>query len=98
MCVQYDHATVDLILMAVNQKDIECWREPAVHISYGICNGCSMGMGNLPDMYAQGPQAQGLRVWPRYKYYVSLCSHSNNTSGFNPTIDTVVRKFISTNC
>ena len=24
------------------------------------CNGCNMGMGNLPDMYAQGPRVAGL--------------------------------------
>ena len=29
VCVQYSHATVDLILMAVDQKDIEHWKEPA---------------------------------------------------------------------
>ena len=23
--------------------------------------------------------------WPCYKYYVSICSHNNNTSSFNPT-------------
>ena len=35
-CVQYSHATVDLILMAVDQKDVEHWKEPAVHTSWGI--------------------------------------------------------------
>ena len=39
---------------------------------------------------AQGPQARGHtyqanQEWPCYKYYVSLCFHSNNTSGFNPS-------------
>ena len=44
---------------------------------------------------ARGPRAQGLRglghtyqanhEWPCYKYYVSLCSHSNNISNLNPT-------------
>ena len=34
--MQYSHATVDLILMAVNQKDIEHWKEPAVQMSWGI--------------------------------------------------------------
>ena len=29
--VEYIHATVDLILMAVDQKDIQHWKEPAVH-------------------------------------------------------------------
>ena len=33
ICVQYSHATVDLILMAVDQQDIEYWKEPAVQIS-----------------------------------------------------------------
>ena len=33
ICVQYSHATVDLLLMAVDQKDIEHWKEPAVQIS-----------------------------------------------------------------
>ena len=35
--MQYSHATVDsLILMAVDQKDIEHWKEPAVQVSWGI--------------------------------------------------------------
>ena len=37
-----------------------------------------MAMRDLLDMYARSPR-------PHCKYYVSLCSHSNNTSSFNPT-------------
>ena len=33
ICVQYSYITVDLILMAVDQKDIEHWKEPAVQVS-----------------------------------------------------------------
>ena len=35
-----------------------------------ICNSCNMAMGDLPDMYAQGPRAAGPRgegmhtMWP----------------------------------
>ena len=51
---------------------------------------CNMAMRDLPDMYARIPQArehtyQANHKWPCYNYYVSLCSHSNNTSGLNPT-------------
>ena len=28
---------------------------------------------------------QANHEWPCYNYYVSLCSHSNNTSSMNPT-------------
>ena len=31
ICVQYSYATVDLILMAVAQEDIEHWKETAPH-------------------------------------------------------------------
>ena len=34
--VQYSYATVDWILMAVNKKDIEHWKEPAVQMSSGV--------------------------------------------------------------
>ena len=33
VCVQNSHATVDLILITVDQKDIEHWKEPASHMS-----------------------------------------------------------------
>ena len=37
ICVQYSYAIiVDLILMAMDQEDIEHWKEPAVQISLGI--------------------------------------------------------------
>ena len=50
-----------------------------------------------PGLRACGPWALGMwplgfghthqanDEWPCYKYYVSLCSHSNNISSFNPT-------------
>ena len=48
-----------------------------------------MAMGDLPDMYAQSPRFghtyQANHEWPCYKYYLSLCSHSNNTSSMNLT-------------
>ena len=58
-----------------------------------------MAVGDLPDMYARspratGPRAEGIHIrqtyqanheWPCYNYYVSLCSHSNNTSSLNTT-------------
>ena len=30
---------------------------------YLICNSCNAGTSSLPDMYARGPQAQGLRAY-----------------------------------
>ena len=30
--------------------------------SYILCNGCSMAMGDLPDMYARGPRAAGIHI------------------------------------
>ena len=44
-----------------------------------------MAMRDLPDMYGFGHTYQANHKWPCYKYYVSLCSHSNNTSSLNPT-------------
>ena len=60
------------------------------------CNSCNMDMRDLPDMYAQGPRATGPRAESIHTrqimnghvtsiYYVSLCSHSNNTSSLNST-------------
>ena len=36
-----------------------------VRWSMGLCNGCNMGMGDLPDMYARGLRAtgRGLRAY-----------------------------------
>ena len=31
-CVQYSHATVNLILMAVEQKNMEHWKEPTIFV------------------------------------------------------------------
>ena len=36
LCVQYSHATLVLILMAVDQKDIEHCKDPVVQIFYPI--------------------------------------------------------------
>ena len=37
MCVQLSNATVDSTLMAVEEKDIEHWKEPAGHTCYVYC-------------------------------------------------------------
>ena len=28
----------------------------------GLCNGCNMAMGDLPDMYARSPRAGGIHI------------------------------------
>ena len=45
------------------------------------CNSCNMGTRDLPDMYARGPQARGLRAYISGKSRVHMLQVICNTSG-----------------
>ena len=47
----------------------------------GVCNSCNMGTRDLPDMYARGPQARGLRAYISGKSRVHMLQVICNTSG-----------------
>ena len=46
-----------------------------------VCNSCNMGTRDLPDMYARGPQARGLRAYISGKSRVHMLQVICNTSG-----------------
>ena len=50
-----------------------------MYIYVAICNGCSMAMGDLPDVYARGPWAQGLRAYISGKSQIAMLQVSCNT-------------------
>ena len=57
------------------------YRKNSFQLSYVTCNSCNMGTRDLPDMYARGPQARGLRAYISGKSRVHMLQVICNTSG-----------------
>ena len=67
-----------------HMSTILCMQYIATYCSV-VCNGCNMAMRDLPGMYAQSPRAYISGKSRMAMLHVPLCSHSKNTSSFNPT-------------